>query len=145
MSRAVAALGDEPRTIRFRGWISCRRDGEGPLGLILVGRTSQHRREEAVQIAFSCPAPPDLPEALEDARVEFLGDNRHLLTSGHGLGGTERSWSLLGAAHVHREVAAAFYKALPPRPVPWSKRLFWKVMLALASNPLGRRLLLRHR
>jgi hypothetical protein len=131
--------GDEPRTIHFRGWISCRRDGEGPLGLILVGRASQHRREEAVQIAFSCPAPLDMPEALEDARVELLGDGRHRLTSG------DKSWTLAGPVHVHREVAAAFYKAIPPRPVPWRKRLFWRVMLGLAHNPLGRKLLLRRR
>jgi hypothetical protein len=131
--------GSEPRTLHFRGWISCRRDGEGPLGLILVGRTSQHRREEAVQIAFSCPAPVDLPEALEDARVEFLSDRLHRLTSG------DKSWTLEGPAHVHREVAGAFYKAIPPRPVPWRKRLFWRVMLGLASNRLGRRLLLRGR
>jgi hypothetical protein len=138
------APGDEPtlgqpRIIRFRGWISCRRDGEGPLGLILVGRTVQHRREETVQLAFSCRAPVDLPDALEDARVEFLGDNRHRVVSG------DRSWTLHGAAHVHREVASAFYKALPPRPVPWQKRVFWRVMLALAANPLGRKLLMRGR
>ncbi|MEJ1964447.1 MAG: hypothetical protein WDO56_24045 [Gammaproteobacteria bacterium] len=130
---------EEPRVVRFRGWISCRRDGEGPLGLILVGHTSQHRRDEAVQIAFSCPAPADIPDALEDARVEFLGDNQYRLTSGG------KSWALQGAAHVHREVAGAFYKALPPRPVPLRKRLFWRVMLALAANPLGRKLLLRGR
>ncbi len=135
----TSAPGDEPRIIRFRGWISCRRDGEGPLGLVLVGRTTQHRREEAAQIAFSCRAPDDLPEALEDAQLEFLGGNRHRLTSG------DRSWTLEGAAHVHREVATAFYKALPPRPVPWQKRLFWRVMLALAGNSLGRKLLLRGR
>jgi hypothetical protein len=133
------ASGEEPRTIHFRGWISCRRDGEGPLGLILVGRATQHRREEAVQIAFSCPAPVDMPEALEDARLEFLGHDRYRLTSG------DKSWTLDGAIHVHREVAGAFYKAIPPRPVPWRKRVFWRVMLGLASNPLTRKLLLRGR
>jgi hypothetical protein len=133
------AAGEEARTIHFRGWISCRRDGEGPLGLILVGRATQHRREEAVQVAFSCPAPVDMPEALEDARIEFLGNNRYRLTSG------DKSWTLEGAVHVHREVAGAFYKAIPPRAVPWRKRLFWRMMLALASNPLGRKLLLRGR
>jgi hypothetical protein len=131
--------GSETRTLHFRGWISCRRDGEGPLGLILVGRTTQHRREEAVQIAFSCPAPVDLPEALEDARLEFLGGRRHRLTSG------DKSWTLEGPVHVHRDVAGAFYKAIPPRPVPWRKRVFWRVMLGLARTPLGRRLLLRGR
>jgi len=134
-----ALPSDSPRSIHFRGWISCRRDGEGPLGLILVGRATQHRREEAVQVAFSCPAPADLPEALEDARLEFVGPNQYRLTSGG------RSWALQGAAHVHREIATAFYKALPPRRVPWKKRLFWRVMLALAANPLGRRLLMRSR
>jgi hypothetical protein len=131
--------GDDPRIIRFRGWISCRRDGEGPLGLVLVGRTTENRHEEATQVAFSCPAPDGLPEALEDARLEFLGGHRHRLTSGN------QSWTLEGASHVHREVASAFYKALPPRPVPWQKRLFWRVMLALAANSLGRKLLLRGR
>jgi hypothetical protein len=80
-----------------------------------------------------------VPEALEEARVEFLGDNRHRLTSG------DKSWTLVGAAHVHREVAGAFYQALPPRPVPLRKRLFWHLLLGLAANPLGRKLLLRGR
>jgi len=46
-------------------------------------------------------------------------------------------------AHIHREVAGAFYKALPPRPVPLRKRLFWRVMLGLAATSAGRWLLLR--
>jgi len=29
--------------------------------------------------------------------------------------------------------------------VPWHKRLFWRVMLGLAGNTLGRKLLLRGR
>jgi len=134
--------GRASRVIRFRGWISCRRDGEGPLGLVLAGRVSQDGpggHEESVQVAFSCPAPADLPAELEDAELELLGDGRHRLTSGG------RSWSLQGPVHVHREISSAFYKALPPRPVPWRKRLFWRVMLGLAANPLTRRLLLRGR
>ena len=125
-------------TLRFPGWISCRRDGEGPLGLILVGRT-QDWPDEPVQLAFACPAPPDLPEALEDSTIERLGPHRHRISSG------DRSWTLDAVAHLHREVATAFYRALPPRPVPFRKRLFWRVMLALAANPLSRRLLLRSR
>ena len=132
-------MNEGPREpIRFRGWISCRRDGEGPLGLILVGRTEE-RPDETVQMAFACPAPVDLPDALEDVRVERLHDAEYRMTSG------DRSWTLPGPAHVHRDVASAFYKALPPRPVPWRKRLFWRVLLGLASRPLGRRLLLRGR
>jgi len=123
-------------TLRFRGWISCRRDGEGPLGLILVGRTEE-QPSESVQLAFSCPTPVDLPDALEDAMVEKLEDHTYRLSSG------DRSWTLRAVAHVHREATIAFYKALPPRPVPWRKRVFWRVMLALAAHPLSRRLFLR--
>jgi hypothetical protein len=122
--------------VRFAGWASCRRDGEGPLGVILVGRT-QDRPDEVVYMAFAGPAPADLPEALEEPTVESLGPGRYRISSG------ERSWTLEGVAHIHREVATAFYKALPPRPVPFRKRLFWRVMLALAATPAGRRLLLR--
>lgn len=123
---------------RFRGWISCRRDGEGPLGLILVGRTHD-QPDEMVQMAFACAAPVDMPEALEDVTVERLGAAEYRVSSG------DRSWTLHAPVHVHREVASLFYKALPPRPVPWRKRLFWRVLLALASRPVGRRLLLRAR
>lgn len=122
--------------VRFRGWISCRRDGEGPLGLILVGRTHD-RPDETVQMAFACPAPVDMPEALEDATVERMLEGGYRVTSG------DRSWTLRAPLHVHREVAGAFYRALPPRPVPWRKRLFWRLLLALAARPLGRRLLMR--
>jgi hypothetical protein len=125
-------------TITFRGWISCRRDGGGPLGLVLVGRTDD-RPDEVVQMSFACPAPADLPEALEDAVVTRLGPRRHRISSG------DRSWTLEAVAHVHRDVAGTFYKALPPRPVRWRKRLFWRVILALAAHPAGRWLLQRAR
>ena len=86
-------------------------------------------------MAFACPAPVDLPEALEDAtRGAARRQRQYRVTSG------DRSWTL-SARHVHREVAERVLQALPPRPVPWRKRLFWRVMLAwLASR--GRRLLL---
>jgi hypothetical protein len=90
-------------------------------------------------MAFACAAPVDMPEALEDATVERRGPAEYRVTSG------DRSWVLLAPAHVHREVASMFYKALPPRPVPWRKRLFWRVLMGLASRPVGRRLLLRNR
>jgi hypothetical protein len=130
---ATASSSD---VIRFPGWISCRLDGEGSLGLILVGRTADHP-EEPVQLAFTGQHPSDIPEALDGATVTRLGPRRYQIASG------ARSWTIEGVAHLHREVAVPFYRALPPRPVPWRKRLFWRVLLALAANPLGRRLLLR--
>lgn len=126
----------DPRPVRFRGWIACRRDGEGPLGLILIGATVD-RPGEVVQMAFSAQAPEDLPDALEDASVERLDERRYLLASG------TRQWFIDGVAHLHREVGAVFYQAIPPRPVPWRKRVFWRLALALASSRLVRRLFFR--
>ena len=134
----MTAANPEPRVIRFRGRVSCGRGGEGPLGLVLAGIT-EDRPDEAVHIAFSCPAPADLPAEMDGAKLELLGNKRHRLTSGG------RSWDLQGSVHVHREILTLFYQAIPPRPVPLRKRLFWRVMLGLAANPLARRLLLRGR
>ncbi len=39
--------------------------------------------------------------------------------------------------HLHREIAAQFYRAIPPRPVPLLKRWFWRVVLALATSRAG--------
>jgi hypothetical protein len=39
--------------------------------------------------------------------------------------------------HLHRDVAPPFYRALPPRPVPPGKRLFWRLVLALAASRAG--------
>src|SRR5688572_19675436 len=123
-----------PPTIQFRGWISCRRDGEGPLGLILIGATVD-RPGEVAHLAFSARAPGDFPDALEDARVERMDARRYLIASG------ARQWTIDGVAHLHREIGRAFYAAVPPRSVPWRKRLFWRVALALAAHPVGQRLL----
>jgi hypothetical protein len=113
-------------TTRFAGWISCRRDASGPLGLTLVGRTAD-RPDEVVHFAFSCSAPVDMPDALEDVVVEQLGERRYRVSNG------EQEWVLEAAGHLHREIAAAFYRAIPPRAVPWRKRVFWQVVLKLAE------------
>jgi hypothetical protein len=129
-------LMDEARRIvRFRGGVSCRRD-DGPLGLTLIGRTPD-RPDETATLAFAASAPPDLPEALEDATVEQLDVGRYRIWSGR------REWIFTArSAHLHREVSTTFYRAITPRLVPWSKRVFWRVVLAMVSNPVGKRLLL---
>jgi hypothetical protein len=128
-------MDESRRIVRFRGGVSCRRD-EGPLGLTLIGRTTD-RPDEIASLAFSGAAPPKLPEALEDATVEQVEAGRYRIWSG------KREWVFPArAAHLHREVATAFYRAISPRVAPASKRLFWRFVLALAASRIGRRLLL---
>ena len=130
-------MTSEPhRVVTFRGGVSCRRDPDGPLGLTLIGWTADHP-DERVTVAFSGRAPDSLPEVLEDPTVYRIDQRRYRIAS------TPREWTVdAGAAHVHRELATAFYRAIPPRPAPWTKRLFWRVVLALAARPWGKRLLL---
>lgn len=128
-------MDEAGRTITFRGGVSCRRE-EGPLGLILIGRTTD-RPDETATLAFAAAAPDGLPEAIEDATVEPADAGQYRIRSGR------REWVFPArSAHLHREVANIFYRAIEPRTVPWSKRLFWRIVLALAGNALGRRLLL---
>jgi len=126
---------ESPQVVRFEGVVSCRRD-QGPLGLTLIGRTSDWP-DELATLAFATAVPPDMPEALEDPSVERLDAGRVRISAG------DRDWIVAARSlHLHREVATNFYRAVEPRAVPWQKRLFWRFVLALVARPAGRRLLL---
>ena len=87
-------------------------------------------------MAFTGSAPPDLPEALEDVTVEQLDSSTYRLVC------VGREWLVSAtAAHLHREVATAFYRVVLPRRPRWSRRVFWRIVLGLARNPAGKRLL----
>jgi len=116
--------------------VSCRPDASGPLGLTLVGWTSDHP-DERVSLAFSGRSPEGLPEVLEDPIVDRLDERRNRISS------PPREWIVEATAiHLHREMAATFYRAIPPRAAPWSKRFIWRIVLALAASAWGRKLLL---
>jgi len=101
--------------VSFRGAVRCRR-ASGPLGLTLIGGTPE-RPGETTALAFSAAAPAGFPDALEDAVVEHLGANQYRIAS------PPREWVIAAAAvHLHREIAAQFYRAIPPRTVPAPKR-----------------------
>jgi hypothetical protein len=128
-------MDETGRMVRFRGGVSCRRD-DGPLGLTLIGRTTD-RPDEVATLAFAAAAPPGLPEALEDATVEQVEAGRYRIRS------AQREWIFSArSAHLHREVASTFYRAISPRLVPWKKRLFWRIVLAVAASRVGKTLLL---
>jgi hypothetical protein len=122
--------------VQFRGRIVCRHDVEGPLGLILIGETTDPPGEVA-HLAFSARAPAGLPDALENARVDRLDERRYRIASG------SNDWIVEGVAHLHREVGEAFALAIPTRAVPWRKRLFWWLALRAAAHRWFQRLLFK--
>jgi hypothetical protein len=111
---------------------------------MLTGRTEQG---EEVTLAFSASAPPELPRALEDLTVERIeGTGTAGTALAYRLRTAASEWVILArAVNVHREVAAAFFAAIPPRVPPWPKRLLWHLIVALAASPLGLPLLRRLR
>jgi len=118
----------------FVGAVSCTSRAGAP-GVTLGGRSACHP-QQPVQLAFSAAAPPDLPAQLADVAVEALPGGIYRVASG------ARSWSLgPGTVHLHRDVGAAFYRALPPRAAPWPRRLLWGAALRLAGHRLGLALL----
>jgi len=41
----------------------------------------------------------------------------------------------------HEDVGAAVFAVIPPRAVPWKKRVLWRVMLWILRSTVGRRAL----
>jgi hypothetical protein len=114
----------------FRGTARAER-GLPPLGLTLSGESIAPAGARIV-VSFSGTAPVDLPQALSDARVHSLGADEYRIMSAAG------EWRIAArAVHVHREIAVPFYAAIPPRPVPLGKRIFWRLVLALAGSNTG--------
>jgi len=116
---------------RFSGAVTCVRSSRGPLGLMLAGRTADPSGEE-MQVAFAGAASGDLPARLEDVVIERRGPGEFLVAS------AGRAWTIgARSVHVHREVAAAFYRAIPPRPAPLRRRMLYGLMLRLARSRAG--------
>jgi hypothetical protein len=118
----------------FRGEVRCHCDARGPLGLTLTGKTDEEP-DEALTLSFSGPAPEDLPAVLADAWVERVSPHQYRIYA-------TREWLVTATAvHLHRDAAAAFCRAIPPRMPPLRKRLFWRIVLALVGLPAGKPLL----
>jgi hypothetical protein len=129
--------------VSFRGTVTAVRAEHAPLGLTLTGTSagSAPQGGEPTQLAFSGAAPAALPAELRDVAVTRPDGSRFTL-SGAGSGGGRGEWQLEArAAHLHHDIGAVFYRALPPRPVPWSRRLMWALVLRLAASRAGLSLL----
>jgi hypothetical protein len=113
----------------FRGAVRAQRS-PGPLGLTLSGDT--HELGARTALGFSARAPADFPDVLADAVVECVAPDEYRIRS------AARDWTLgARAVHLTGEIAAEFYRALPPRPVPAGKRLLLRLVFALARSRAG--------
>ena len=122
------------RLASFRGKVECQRQDSVP-GLTLSG-TASGPYAAPTALAFSAAAPADLPATLEDAAVEHLGASEYRIAT------ADRCWTISApAVHLYSEIAPQFYRAIPPRPAPWTKRVFGRVVLALAASRAGLALL----
>jgi len=115
---------------RFAGEVR-RAPGSGALRLLLRG-TSAAAPGQPLTVGFASAAPAGLPEVLQDVVIDEPAPGTFRIASAAG------AWTLTAnAAHVHRDVAAPFYRAIPPRPVPFGKRIFWRLVLLLAGSRAG--------
>jgi hypothetical protein len=118
--------------VRFAGPVRIA-PGYGALRTTLSGRDATGR---PLTVGFAAAAPAGLPAQLPDAVIEPDAGGALRIRSSAGV------WAIAArSAHVHTDVGAAFYRAIPPRPVPLSRRLFWRAVLMLAGSRGGMALL----
>jgi hypothetical protein len=119
--------------VKFTGGVECRRSFAVQC-ITLVGCT-----ESGAQVHLSLLGAVDaeLPPRLQAAQVEHTGADHYRISSAGGI------WTLSGRCYVHTDATEAFYAAVRPRPVPFAKRLFWRLVLAAAGTRVAQRWLVR--
>jgi hypothetical protein len=125
--------------LRFEGPVKWEA-GPGPAGLTLLGRIVEpDGQTTAAQLSLICREAPDLPaNLLQDLTVETPSAGEVLLRSG------AREWRVhCNTWQLHRDVGETFYAAIPPRRMPWTRRLSWRLLLGVAATSPGRWLLSR--
>jgi hypothetical protein len=123
------------RRYRFAAVDCLRSTGPGRLQWRLSGRLASGG---SLLVDVSGPSATVLPARLADALLEPDGSD---------------GWRLSGGGHsfplphsqvfVHEDLGAAMRAAIPPRRVPWSRRLFWNAVFLLMRSDTTRSWLLR--
>ena len=117
----------------FVGSVTCVRSGGAALTLSGAARDAPAER---LVLTFLGVTPGEMPATLAAARVTAVGGQVYRLES------PPEHWVIRARAlHLHRDVQTAFFQAIPPRRVPLSQRLFWRVLLRLAAHRSGLRLI----
>ena len=129
-------MTDEPVSrplAAFLAPVNCRRR----LNALTLTGPAAGSQDERLIVTFIHPIPAATPDSLAAAEVRAIDEHHYRIIT------SARSWDIEAASvHVHRDIGSAFYRAIPPRPVPLKKRLFWRFVLALAGTRAGKRLLL---
>ncbi len=119
----------------FAGDAVCTQELDAASTLTLRGASAEDPSETLI-LSFIGSSGADLPAAFAAPSVRQVDAHCYQIDS------SSRQWVIHARAlYVHRDVHTAFFRALPPRPVPLGKRLFWRAVLALARRRSGLRLL----
>jgi hypothetical protein len=116
----------------FRGQVACTRTANA---LILSGAAADSDDDRLI-LTLTSPSIPDIPDSLTAVILTAIDEHRYRIASESGDLVVEAV-----SLHVHRDIGRTFYRALPPRPVPLAKRIFWLLVLSLAGSRTGKRVL----
>jgi hypothetical protein len=116
----------------FRGAVTCSRTA----GALILSGAAADSADDRLILTLISAAIPDIPDSLTGVIITAVGDHRYRIASASGDLVVEAT-----SLHVHRDIGSAFYRAIPPRPVPLWKRLFWSAVLRLAGSRTGKRVL----
>jgi len=113
----------------FRGTVSLSRTA----GALILSGAAADSADDRLILTLISSSIPDIPDSLSAVILTAVGEHRYRVASA--------SRDLIVEAtslHVHRDIGRAFYRAVPPRPVPLRKRLFWLLVLWLARSRTGK-------
>jgi len=116
----------------FRGAVTCSRTA----GALTLSGAAADSADDRLMLTLISSSIPDIPDSLTAVILTAVGEHRYRIASA--------SRDLVVEAtslHVHRDIGRAFYRAVPPRPVPLRKRFFWLVVLWLAASRTGKHVL----
>jgi hypothetical protein len=136
----VSAPGNSVRElIALAGTVQCEQPA-GAVNLVLRGQAdvvpgaTPDASGGLTEVLFSDATEVTLPAGLHDVRVSELPGTdvaRHFRLQGPQLALELKARSV----QLHRDVAAAFYRAVPPPRVPLRLRLGWSLLLEALRLP----------
>jgi hypothetical protein len=117
----------------FRGPVTCRRTAN----LLTLTGAAADSADDRLILTFISPSMAEVPHSLAAAAIHAVDEHHYRIACASGELMVEAT-----SLHVHRDIGSAFYRAVPPRPAPLGRRIFWRLVLALAGTRAGKRLLL---